>query len=197
MTGFPAAGSHQFSMRCVANIPPPSVRWVGNLSFLRRFSATTRKADRYVGMRSKAPCSAFKQAVEKAGVRKHTSVHTLRHSFAAHLLAAGTGIRTIHLLLGHGHLETTMIYTHILEATRNVLSPADKLAPFSAVPTAVRKIETGARLTASRPIAFYHLGPPEAEVSAQDQFSRQPHSLRAYLLHPKRGYRFSNALQLQ
>jgi integron integrase len=74
---------------------------------------------------------AFKRAVEAVGIRKHASVHTLRHSFATHLLASGTDIRTIQLLLGHSNLETTMIYTHIVEATRNVRSPLDRLTPQS------------------------------------------------------------------
>ena len=70
---------------------------------------------------------AFRQAVAKAGILKHATVHTLRHSFATQLLASGTDIRTIQLLLGHRNLQTTMIYTHVLEVTRHVTSPLDRL----------------------------------------------------------------------
>ena len=70
---------------------------------------------------------AFRQAVVKAGILKHATVHTLRHSFATQLLASGTDIRTIQLLLGHRNLQTTMIYTHVLEVTRHVTSPLDRL----------------------------------------------------------------------
>lgn len=69
---------------------------------------------------------AFKIAVIKAGITKQASVHTLRHSFATHLLENGYDIRTIQELLGHQNLQTTMIYTHV--ATKNVLgvkSPLD------------------------------------------------------------------------
>jgi integrase len=69
---------------------------------------------------------AVKQAARAAGINKHVSCHTLRHSFASHLLQSGYDIRTVQELLGHSSVETTMIYTHVLnKGGRGVTSPLD------------------------------------------------------------------------
>jgi integron integrase len=71
---------------------------------------------------------AVKRATLQSGIAKRVGVHTLRHSFATHLLESGSDIRTVQELLGHKHVQTTMIYTHVLNRPGiSVKSPLDRM----------------------------------------------------------------------
>jgi site-specific recombinase XerD len=87
----------------------PGARWDRHL--------TTRSVQRIV-----------KTAAAAAGIRKNVTTHTLRHSFATHLLEGGTNLRIIQELLGHRSARTTQIYTHVARsALESVRSPLDNL----------------------------------------------------------------------
>jgi site-specific recombinase XerD len=72
---------------------------------------------------------ALKRAVKVAGIQRHVTVHTLRHSYATHMLEAGTDLRTIQAILGHSRIGTTQIYTHVqrhkITATKSPLDLMD------------------------------------------------------------------------
>jgi integron integrase len=86
------------------------------------------KAERRHHLNEGAVSRSVTAAVRAAGLVKHATAHTLRHSFATHLIADGVDIRTVQELLGHESVETTMIYTHVLgKGGRGVTSPLDRM----------------------------------------------------------------------
>lgn len=115
--------------------PNAHKEWWAKRSLARQyiFPATQRSRDPRSGairrhhLHESTVQKAVKRAAKQAGIAKRVTPHTFRHSFATHLLEAGYDIRTVQELLGHRHLKTTMIYTHVLNSGTGVRSPADRL----------------------------------------------------------------------
>jgi integrase len=80
--------------------------------------------------------AVFRRAVKASGINPWATVHTLRHSFATHLLQSGTNLRMIQVLLGHNRSTTTEIYSHILAiSNKNVRSPLESLTEILNLPS--------------------------------------------------------------
>jgi integrase/recombinase XerD len=100
------------------------------------FPGTVKNWRADVPVTTKVPWEACQQAAKRAGITKHISPHTLRHSYATHLLEAGADLRTIQVLLGHRKIEHTIVYLHLsrkhLMAVANPLDTIDVSRPESA-----------------------------------------------------------------
>jgi site-specific recombinase XerD len=101
----------------VADIPRPKQK--------KLFPAGHRR-DRHITVRSIQ--KAVSEAAKSVGIQKRVTPHMLRHSFATHLLEAGTDLRYIQALLGHAKINTTVAYTHVAKReAQNIRSPIDGL----------------------------------------------------------------------
>ncbi len=106
-------------------------RWMRPKTYL--FPGTVKGWRADVPVTTKVPWEACQEAAQRAGIHKHVSPHTIRHSYATHLLESGADLRTIQVLLGHRKLEHTLLYLHLsrkhLTAVANPLEQIQIASP--------------------------------------------------------------------
>jgi len=111
-------------------------RWMKPKTYLFPGMVGNWRADK--PLTPKCVWTAVQDAAKRAGIKKRVSPHTLRHSFATHLLENGADLRTIQLLLGHGELEATTVYLHLSRRhLQAVVNPVETM-PTSVLETVKR-----------------------------------------------------------